>query len=282
MRLLNTPPLIPLEIPSIQSLSVRMDIKKRGKGEKGPPLKRRRTTSDYSFKLPSSSTSTERQTRRASFQSGAVNTRSGGNPKSVLRAAASTKTTKNKAKPKAKPKATKTTKATSKSTKPKSNGESGLKSTTKSSTTASKTKSSKVSSAKSSNKPKAKPKARKKNVGVPKRPLSAYNFFFRERRPKILEDEGDLTFSELGKIIGTKWSSMNQSAKKQFEQMATNDRKRYSEEVRVFDEHARKNGLPTVADLQKAARKPTTKKPAVTYTLDDLSDEMSSDFSLSD
>jgi len=76
-------------------------------------------------------------------------------------------------------------------------------------------------------------KAAKK--GGPKRPLSAYMYFSQAMRPKLKEEEPDLSFAELGKAIGAKWKSATDDEKSKFNKMAATDKQRYKDEVSGVD-----------------------------------------------
>ena len=56
-------------------------------------------------------------------------------------------------------------------------------------------------------------------LAKPKRPMSAYNFFFKAERAKILADsEGDdggvaTSFEDIGRTIGQRWVSLSYSSR---------------------------------------------------------------------
>jgi len=83
---------------------------------------------------------------------------------------------------------------------------------------------------------------------MPTRPLSAYNFFFREQRAKILEereeeaaqrgqapDKSDL-FAILGKTIAARWKAQDEDQRAKYKQMAQDDMKRYRTEMDQYHE----------------------------------------------
>jgi hypothetical protein len=82
---------------------------------------------------------------------------------------------------------------------------------------------------------------RKKEQGKPKRPLSAYNFFFQKERRTVLQD-GDSSdksknvgFENLAKIIGKRWARLKKEDHKEFEELAHKDSIRYRKEMKKFN-----------------------------------------------
>lgn len=82
-------------------------------------------------------------------------------------------------------------------------------------------------------------RARKNIKTTPKRPLTSYNFFFREQRKKILEERSrhpDLCkeedfFSSLGKTVAMRWKEISDAERGYYEELARADRVRYSNEM---------------------------------------------------
>jgi len=102
---------------------------------------------------------------------------------------------------------------------------------------------------------------RKKPKDKPKRPLSAYNYFFKEERQRILKyigrtpdevvteavvnaDEegrlwtctGKVSFEEMGKIIGGRWKAMDSETLKKYTALALGDAGRYKHELKAWNE----------------------------------------------
>ena len=82
----------------------------------------------------------------------------------------------------------------------------------------------------------------------PKRPLSAYNFFFQNERKKLLEimptrsegkprrSHGKCGFAQMAKIIAKKWSDkeIDPEEKSLFEELARKEKLRYKQEMALY------------------------------------------------
>lgn len=104
---------------------------------------------------------------------------------------------------------------------------------------------------------------KKKPKDKPKRPRSAYNYFFQQERQKILaylardksapppagleevvdaeqekrliKETGKVSFEEMGKIIGTRWKSLPNGSLSKFTELALGDTERYKKEMVVYN-----------------------------------------------
>jgi HMG (high mobility group) box len=80
-------------------------------------------------------------------------------------------------------------------------------------------------------------KRKRKDAAAPKKPLTAYNAFFREQRAKLgvpKTHAEQKNFQELGKFMGKRWKELNEEERQVYEDMAEADRGRYSAEMTAY------------------------------------------------
>lgn len=106
-----------------------------------------------------------------------------------------------------------------------------------------------------SGKPQGHPCKKKKEPGTPKRPLSAYNLFFKALRAEIMQDESKkrMGFAALGQEVARKWKSLSSPQREKFIVMARHESQRYRREMAVFK--AKKRG--TKAETKSAPLSPS-------------------------
>lgn len=75
---------------------------------------------------------------------------------------------------------------------------------------------------------------RKKDPNAPKRGLTAYNFFCREMREKVKEENPDASFGDLSRIVGGKYKSLSEEELKKWNAKAKLDQVRYKEEMKDY------------------------------------------------
>jgi HMG-box domain len=87
-------------------------------------------------------------------------------------------------------------------------------------------------------------KKSKEPTDKPKRPLSAYNFFFQHERAQILKatpsrydgtkprrSHGKIGFGALARSVAAKWNNIDPEARKHFDDLASADKQRYKKEM---------------------------------------------------
>lgn len=88
---------------------------------------------------------------------------------------------------------------------------------------------------------------KKKADGKPRRPLSAYNLFFRAERKILLEklpvrpqgkprrSHGKMSFVPMVRLMGSRWKALNEESKAVFEAMATKEKQRYQKKLDEYN-----------------------------------------------
>lgn len=111
-------------------------------------------------------------------------------------------------------------------------------------------------------------KRRNKPKDYPKRPLSAYNVFFKETREKILKDKAKtedpdakrdhkLDFQTMAKEIASRWKALEPKEKERVEKLAKKDMLRYRDEVKAYEEEMVKKNR---AEREEAAARAAKEK----------------------
>ncbi|KAJ2328872.1 Non-histone chromosomal protein 6 [Coemansia sp. RSA 2681] len=81
-------------------------------------------------------------------------------------------------------------------------------------------------------------RGKKKAKAGPKRALSAYMFFSKDQRQAVKDEFPDVSFGQIGKILGDKWKSLSDAAKAPYNAQCENDKVRYANEKANFVEAA--------------------------------------------
>eukprot|EP00977_Amphora_coffeiformis_P020303 scaffold8050_cov180-Amphora_coffeaeformis.AAC.10 len=102
----------------------------------------------------------------------------------------------------------------------------------------------------------------------PKRPLSAYNMFFRDQREILLKSlpisrrqedirrgHGKISFQDLAKVVGAKWRDVDPEEKSTYEKIAEEGRKKYRERMKEWKVQQKMKGLPVVKPKKKLKKK---------------------------
>jgi hypothetical protein len=74
----------------------------------------------------------------------------------------------------------------------------------------------------------------KKDPNAPKRGLSAYMFFANEQRENVRAENKDISFGQVGKILGERWKALNDKQRAPYEAKAAADKKRYEDEKAAY------------------------------------------------
>ena len=91
-------------------------------------------------------------------------------------------------------------------------------------------------------------KKAKKDKDAPKRAISAFFFYNKERREKLKKEQPKLDNKEIIKTMSAEWNKLTDAQKKPYVQKAEADKKRYEAEKKAYD--AKKKG-----DGKKSAKK---------------------------
>lgn len=82
---------------------------------------------------------------------------------------------------------------------------------------------------------------KRKDPNLPKKALSNYLFFCREKRPEIIEENPGCSIAKISKILGSMWSELSDDEKQKFNILHSKDKERYNLEWETYME---KKGLP--------------------------------------
>ena len=83
-------------------------------------------------------------------------------------------------------------------------------------------------------------KKAKKDKDAPKRAISAFFFYNKERREKLKKEQPNLDNKEIIKTMSAEWNKLSDDQKKPYVQKAEADKKRYEAEKKAYD--AKKKG----------------------------------------
>lgn len=83
-------------------------------------------------------------------------------------------------------------------------------------------------------KTKGKKRKRSKDPNAPKRSLSAFFWFCQDERPKVKEQNNDLSVGEIAKELGRQWNEVSDEVKSKYEALAAKDKARYEKEVKAY------------------------------------------------
>ena len=75
---------------------------------------------------------------------------------------------------------------------------------------------------------------KKKDKDAPKKGLSAYMFFSKDKREEIKKANPDASFGEVGKLVGEAWKKLGDEEKKPYEASAAEDKERHEKELKAY------------------------------------------------
>mmetsp|Transcript_1700 Transcript_1700/g.2584 ORF Transcript_1700/g.2584 Transcript_1700/m.2584 type:complete len:221 (+) Transcript_1700:70-732(+) len=120
----------------------------------------------------------------------------------------------------------------------------------------------------------------RKPEGMPKRPLSAYNLFFRSERERLLNiprqkpvvkqgrrAKSGIGFAGLAQQIASKWKSLDVKARRVFQDQAFEEKQRYKKEVELWKKEQALKKPKDIEEKNQKKRKPEKKKPRVSRLL---------------
>lgn len=102
----------------------------------------------------------------------------------------------------------------------------------------------------------------------PKRPCSAYNYFFQDERKRLLQSlpvgprgiprnggHGKISFANMAKVISKRWKAISGDQMEYYAMLANSDKIRYFQEKREYNKHQRdlKKQALTAQDFPSAA-----------------------------
>ena len=82
---------------------------------------------------------------------------------------------------------------------------------------------------------KKKEKKEKKDKNAPKRAISAFFFYQKERREPLKKEKPNLSNKELISTMSNEWNNMSENDKKKYVSLAEEDKKRYEKEKAAYD-----------------------------------------------
>ncbi len=73
------------------------------------------------------------------------------------------------------------------------------------------------------------PKAKKRDPNKPKRALTGFMFYSKQRRAEVQRESPELKFVDVGRQLGEEWKRMPKAAKQPYEDLAIKDKERYKD-----------------------------------------------------
>ena len=96
-------------------------------------------------------------------------------------------------------------------------------------------------------------KKNKKDKDAPKKAISAYFFYIKERRDSITKEQPNLNNKEIVKKMSEEWNVLSDDKKKPYVQKALEDKKRYEKEKADYDKK-KKDEKPSKKTTKKGKK----------------------------
>jgi structure-specific recognition protein 1 len=97
-------------------------------------------------------------------------------------------------------------------------------------------------------------KKNKKDKDAPKKAISAYFFYIKERRDSITKELPNLNNKEIVKKMSEEWNALRDDKKKPYVQKALEDKKRYEKEKADYDDKKKKDEKPSKKTTKKGKK----------------------------
>eukprot|EP00467_Chlorarachnion_reptans_P007869 CAMPEP_0114505740 /NCGR_PEP_ID=MMETSP0109-20121206/11022_1 /TAXON_ID=29199 /ORGANISM="Chlorarachnion reptans, Strain CCCM449" /LENGTH=819 /DNA_ID=CAMNT_0001684215 /DNA_START=201 /DNA_END=2660 /DNA_ORIENTATION=+ len=109
-------------------------------------------------------------------------------------------------------------------------------------------------------------KRKRKDKNAPKRAKSAFMLFVQKRRKTVKEENPNLKFGEISKLMGEKWKELPDDEKKEFLNAAKNDKIRAEKEKEKYDEEHKDDDDDSPKRKKKRKKAPgEPKRPLSAY-----------------
>lgn len=93
---------------------------------------------------------------------------------------------------------------------------------------------------------------KKRPDGMPKRPLSAYNIFYKREKPRVMEESTvHVGYKDLGRIIGKRWRTLNEDERRECERLAEKEVIHYRREMEIYKAAQSQKEIENAREEQK-------------------------------
>ncbi|MGH0143594.1 UNVERIFIED_CONTAM: hypothetical protein FKN15_043374 [Acipenser sinensis] len=82
--------------------------------------------------------------------------------------------------------------------------------------------------------PKGKKRKQPKEFSAPRAPTTGYVIFVNEKKVHLKAEHPDIPFTEITKMLGTRWSQLSQEEKQKYNNAAEKDKQRFIEELQAY------------------------------------------------